>query len=81
MKGRSIRVKKIEISDFKNVKSGILNLENSRKPYKANILGLYGQNGSGKTAVVDALALLKLALQGKQIPSWYTDYINIDASN
>ena len=79
MKYSSIRIKKIEISDFKNVKSGILTLENNKKPYKASILGLYGQNGSGKTAVVDALALLKLALQGKQIPSWYTDYINVDS--
>lgn len=80
MKGRSMRVKRIEISDFKNVKRGILNLEKNKKPNKASILGLYGQNGSGKTAVVDALALLKMALQGKQIPSWYTDYINIDAN-
>ena len=42
-------------------------------------MGLYGQNGSGKTALIDAIHLLKFALCGKAIPKKYADYINVEA--
>lgn len=42
-------------------------------------MGLYGQNGSGKTALIDALQLLKFALSGKAIPSKYANYVNVDS--
>lgn len=38
-----------------------------------------GQNGSGKTALIDALQLLKFALSGKAIPSKYANYVNVDS--
>lgn len=81
MEKRSVRVESITIENFKNVKRGSLNLENKRKEYKASIVGLYGQNGSGKTALIDALALLKLVLCGQQVPLKYADYVNIDAES
>lgn len=34
-----------------------------------NVIGLYGQNGSGKTALVDALNILKYIMMGKSIKS------------
>lgn len=74
-----IRIKKIIIKNFKNVVNGSLSFENNRKNYKASILGLYGQNGSGKTALIDAIQLLKFALCGVPIPLKYADYINVDA--
>lgn len=43
------------------------------------MLGLYGQNGSGKTALIDAIELLQYALQGKEIPQRYIHYINADS--
>ena len=79
MVNRAVRIEKIIIQNFKNVKKGSISLENKRKPYKASILGIYGQNGSGKTAVIDALALLKYALCGRRIPAKYVDFINVDA--
>lgn len=79
MSKRSIRIKSITIKNFKNVTNGIIDLRNKRKDYKASILGLYGQNGSGKTALIDVLQLLKYALCGQQVPDKYVDYINIDA--
>ena len=73
------RIVSLEIHNFKNVKYGALDFENSRKAYNASILGLYGQNGSGKTALIDALALLKLNLCGQPVPTAYADYVNVDA--
>ena len=75
MDGRYIRIENISIENFKNVQKGTLDLENRRKNYHASIVGLYGQNGSGKTALIDALRLLKLSLCGKAIPEKYADYI------
>lgn len=79
MRKKTVRIENISIENFKNVKYGSLNLENKRKNYKSSILGLYGQNGSGKTALIDALQLLKFALSGKAIPSKYADYVNVDS--
>ena len=74
-----VRLERIEISDLKNVKHGVLDLQNSRKGYQASVLGLYGQNGSGKTALIDAVSVLKYALTGRPLPDYYGDFVNIDA--
>ena len=77
--GKCTRVEKIEIENFKNVKYGQVVLKNNRKDYKASILGIYGQNGSGKTALIDAIQLLKLAFCGQVIPPQFADYIHVEA--
>lgn len=79
MKTKTVRLTKIEISNFKNVEHGVLSFENTRKSYSASILGLYGQNGSGKTALIDALSLLKYALTGQSLPTSFVDLINVNA--
>lgn len=73
-----IRIENISIVNFKNVKRGTLDLENRRKDYRASIIGLYGQNGSGKTALIDALQVLKFSLCGKAIPEQYADFVNVN---
>ena len=75
MDKRFVRIENISIENFKNVQKGTLDFENRRKNYRASIVGLYGQNGSGKTALIDALQLLKFSLSGKAIPEKYADYI------
>lgn len=79
MVNRIVRLENITIENFKNVSKGTLNFENKRKAYKSSVLGLYGQNGSGKTALIDAIHLLKFTLCGKPIPQKYADYIHVDA--
>ena len=37
------------------------------------------QDGSGKTALIDAVQLLKYALRGQPVPDKYADYVNIYA--
>ncbi|MBR3025161.1 MAG: AAA family ATPase, partial [Oscillospiraceae bacterium] len=81
MQGSVIRISEIEICNFKNVKHGVLNLDNTRKSYKSSVLGLYGQNGSGKTALIDALSVLKYALTGKALPDYYGDFVNVDCDS
>ena len=79
MANLNIRLSLIEINNFKNVVHGILNFDNPRKAYGANILGLYGQNGSGKTALIDALHILKYALSGQQLLPKYCELIHVDS--
>jgi AAA15 family ATPase/GTPase len=79
MKSASVRIAGITIHNFKNVLEGSLSFENMRKDYKASIVGLYGQNGSGKTALIDALELLKYTLCGRTIPEKFADFINVDS--
>lgn len=73
MKQNIIRLVAIEIDNVKNVKHGRLELAKSKK---GSILGIYGQNGSGKTVVVDCMVLLKCLFGGKKIPSNFYYYIN-----
>lgn len=76
-----VRLTNIIIEHFKNVSYGQLNFINNRKNFKTSILGLYGQNGSGKTVLIDAIQLLKYALCGQSIPAHFADYIQIESSN
>lgn len=78
---RTVRIESVFIENFKNVQNGMLEFENRKKDYRASIVGLYGQNGSGKTALIDAIQLLKYSLCGQPIPNKYVDYINIDAAD
>ena len=79
MAERVVRLSEISIRDLKNVKHGSLDFHNPRKRYQTSVLGLYGQNGSGKTALIDALQILKYILCGKPIPVRMADYINVDS--
>ena len=45
---------------------------------KAEILGIYGQNGSGKTAIVDALYFLQKVMVGADLDQSLEDYMTID---
>ena len=75
----NVRIKSITLENFKNVIFGKLSLENARKAYKSSVVGLYGQNGSGKTALIDAIELLRYILCGRSVPQKFADYINVDA--
>lgn len=46
---------------------------------KAEILGIYGQNGSGKTAIVDALYFLQKVMIGDDLDQSLEDYMNMDS--
>lgn len=75
----AVRIENVVLENFKNVKYGELSLENKNVDSKASFLGLYGQNGSGKTALIDGIDILRYALSGRSLPPKYADYINLDA--
>lgn len=66
------RLSRIEIYNFKNIKRAELDFKNS-------MLGLYGQNGSGKTALIDVLDLVKMIICGQSVSSDYLNMIHVDA--
>lgn len=80
-----VRLTKNELIHFKNVEYGEIrymnynSVENNAQIEKIDIVGLYGQNGSGKTAMVEALAILKYILAGMEIP--YEPYEGLLASD
>lgn len=60
-----IKIKKIKLKNLRNVRHGEVTLAVSFETFlQANVVGLYGQNGSGKTTIVDAFGLLKTLISG-----------------
>ena len=58
-----VRVTDVEITNLKNVRKGVFHTNSSFITLeKADVIGFYGQNGSGKTAAVEAFNLLKILL-------------------
>ncbi len=74
-----MRFHKVTIENFKNVVHGELTFENKRRPDGPSILALYGQNGSGKSALIDCLLAFKLLVDGGSLPRRFADYVNADA--
>lgn len=77
----AIRISRIKIENFKNVELGEIKISRDSSLFNqtksASIIALYGQNGSGKTALINALAVLKYCLSGKSIPDEYFDQVSI----
>ena len=71
MQNTRVRILAIKLEGFKNTISGIVELPSfQRKDFfsrKSDILGIYGQNGSGKTAIVEALSMVQTLLMGDSL--------------
>lgn len=63
-----VRICSLEIANLKNVRQGKIDmpkyLSASHLPEEGELVGIYGQNGSGKTAVVIAFILLQRLICG-----------------
>lgn len=75
----NVRIKKIEFINFRNIEKGEVEFANtSPQDYlegKASIMGLYGQNGSGKSSVIMALGILKDILSGNALSEKYNSCV------
>lgn len=77
-----VRLSSLNLENIKNVKNGTIYMPKTNKKVLsiggAEILGIYGQNGSGKTAIVDALYFLQQIMIGMKIDQDISDYIGVD---
>ena len=83
MKRPIVRLSSLQLTNIKNVKKGTIYMPNTVNKIlsadKAEILGIYGQNGSGKTAIVDALYFLQKVMIGADIDQSLEDYMDMDS--
>ncbi|MFD1927593.1 AAA family ATPase [Sporosarcina siberiensis] len=72
-----IRVLDVTLQNFKNVRYGKVTFPSSKSMSVDNsdVLGVYGQNGSGKTAIVEAFGVLKTFLQADKFPNEFKHLI------
>lgn len=72
-----IRIRSIELSNVKNVANGTIGFKDS--PFGSSVMGIYGQNGSGKTAVVESLARVQDLMCGFPLDRESVDLIGPSA--
>jgi len=70
-----IRLSSLTLENIKNVRKGTVCIPMTDIT-KAGVLGIYGQNGSGKTAVIDALYLLHQIMIGSELGLELADYMD-----
>ena len=78
----TVRISEIELKGFKNTQYGRIIMPSAgNKDYFSNtadILGIYGQNGSGKTAVIEAMEFVQILLTGRPLSREAVHYISKD---
>ena len=78
----TVRIQQAVLQNVKSVEYGeiLFNCGKQAVPCgtRSDILGLYGQNGSGKTAFIEALAILKRLMAGSSVPGEYAESITKD---
>lgn len=76
-----VRLTSLHIEKIKNVKNGQIVMPGVYRKQllnkQAEVLGLYGQNGSGKTAVIDTLYYLQKIMVGDSLDEELADYIDV----
>lgn len=80
-----VRLAALRISNIKNVADGRIIMPHVHRRElvckTAEILGIYGQNGSGKTTVVDTLYYLQQIMIGQAMPDEITDYLDVNSDH
>lgn len=71
------RISSIRLSNFKNTNYGEIDFHTL--PSGASITGIYGQNGSGKTSIVQAIECIDHIFSSGKLPEDSIDYIGIQA--
>lgn len=75
MKEGIVRLTKISMQNFKNVENGEIVFPQDE--YGNSVLGIFGPNGSGKTALIDAITFFKLLVEGTKFPNSIFSFINV----
>lgn len=75
-----VRLSSLTLENIKNVKKGTVCVPITGIT-KAGVLGIYGQNGSGKTAIIDALYFLQQIMIGSELEPEIADYLDSDSDH
>lgn len=79
MNTQCIRFQELELRRFKNTTDGTISMPSVINKdlfeYKSDILGIYGQNGTGKSSIIEAMYLLTELLSQKELAANYSRYI------
>lgn len=78
----SVRIENISLENFKNIGEGSVFFNEFKRlerkdlsdPNYSNVLGIYGQNASGKTSVINALEMIRHIIVGKGMISAFSNY-------
>lgn len=80
-----VRLSSLTLVNIKNVKGGTIFMPMANDKglllRGAEILGIYGQNGSGKTAVIDTLYFLQQIMIGCEVDQDIIDYIDVESDS
>ena len=75
----TVRLQRAVLDRFKSVTHGEVVFPCGRRfipcGAQSDILGLYGQNGSGKTALIEAMAVLMALMRGARVPPVYASCV------
>ena len=74
-----IRLKRLVLDDMRNISHGVLDFDDL--PTGGSVTGIYGQNGSGKTTVIDAIGILRALLSGNMLPDTAGDVVSASAGS
>ena len=72
-----VRILEITLKNYKNISYGRVKMSDSFdiENKDGNVLGIYGQNGSGKTAIISAIKIIKDIFSGDELPEDINQYI------
>lgn len=80
-----VRLESLKINNIKNIEEGEIFFPEKKKIQRGeineddfkNVLGIYGQNGSGKTGLLDALRLVQTMLSGVCLNPYFGEFLMI----
>ncbi len=87
MKRDVVRLERLKICNVKNILEGEIFFSEQKKLLRgeldenldfASVLGIYGQNGSGKTSVLNALRIIQILFSRNSLGNRISDYVNVD---
>ncbi len=81
-----VRLESLKVTNFKNIENGEIFFSEKKKVQRGeidedsfkNILGIYGQNGSGKTSCLNALRVIQTLISGNPLNPAFGAYIMVD---
>lgn len=74
-----LRIRSVTLQNFKNIQHGTIVLSNvsdiTEMTNGADVVGIYGQNGSGKTSFIQALSIVKTLMSGEPLSRQVREYV------